>query len=370
MTTGQLTGKERVRIALRRQEPDRVPAFITLKVDLARKMAEVLGYPYKPANSWFENRLSHHDMLTALGNDAVGVGYCMAPLVELPDGRVRDEWGLTYGVVPNLYASNREIVGRPLSDIDAARDLAKYRFPDPLLPGRFDLAEEMIRTYGATHALVGVIECTVFEWAWYLVGLEKFLVALGTGADYVEPLLDEVMTFNIAAGRRLVEMGIDVILTGDDMGSQAGMMISPRLWRRYFKERLRGVFAELKAANPDLILAYHSCGAIAPIIPDLIEIGLEVLNPVQPTAAGMAPAGLKSTFGDRVAFFGGLDTQGAIPFGTVADVRDEVRTRIREMGAGGGYMVGPAHDIQPEAPVENVLAIFDAIREFGIYPLR
>jgi uroporphyrinogen decarboxylase len=370
MTTSEMTGKERVRRALRRQEPDRVPAFITLKVDLGRKMAGVLGYPLKPANSSFENRLSYHDMLTALGNDAVGVGYCMAPVVELPDGCVRDEWGLTYGVVPNLYASNREIVGRPLADIGSSRDLARYRFPDPFSPGRFDLAEEMVRTYGDRCALVGVIECTVFEWAWYLVGMEKFLMALATGEDYVEPLLDEVMNFNIAVGRRLVELGIDVILTGDDMGSQVGMMISPALWRRYFKERMRHVFGKLKAANPDLILAYHSCGSIVPIIPDLIEIGLDVLNPVQPNAAGMAPAALKNTFGDRVAFFGGLDTQGAIPFGTVDDVRAEVRLRILELGGGGGYMVGPAHDIQPEAPIENVLAIFDAIREFGSYPLR
>ena len=129
------------------------------------------------------------------------------------------------------------------------------------------------------------------------------------------------------------------------------------------------MFAAIKERNPDVVVAYHSCGSIAPIVPDLIEIGLEVLNPIQPNAAGMDPAALKAAYGDRLAFFGGIDTQGVVPFGSADDVRAEVRRRIGELGCGGGYLLAPAHDIQPEVPTANVLALFEAAREYGAYPL-
>lgn len=374
MSTVEMSKKHRVRVALSRGQPDRVPVFVTLKGSLARKMAHELGYEFKPAAaSILENRLSHHHILTSLGNDAVGIGYCYPsnePITRRADGTFVDEWGFIYKEIRNEYGVNLEIVGRPLSDIQHARDLARYRFPAVDAPGRWDLAREMTDRYGRDYALIGMAELTVFEYAWNLVGLEKFLVDLTAGADYVEPLLDLVMHFNIEVSKVLIELGADVILTGDDFGTQGGMLISPRLWRRHFKERLRRVFDACKKADPDVILAYHSCGSIAPIIPELIEIGMEVLNPIQPTAKHMDPARLKASYGNDLAFFGGLDIQHVIPFGSVDDVRMEVKRRIRELGHDGGYLLAPAHDIQPETPVENVLAIFEAAREFGTYPLE
>jgi len=368
-----MTPKDRVRIALRRGMPDRVPVFVTLKGSLAKKMARELGYEFRPAAaSILENRLSHHDMLTALGNDAIGVGYCYpsdVPVTRRPDGTFIDEWGFIYREVANDWGVNLEIVGRPLAGISSARDLAQYRFPRVDAPGRWDLAREMIARFGDEYGVIGMVELTVFEYAWNLVGLEKFLMDLAADADYIEPLLDLVKDFNIEVARTLIGLGVDVILTGDDFGAQGGMLISPRLWRRYFKDRLRQVFDACRQTAPEVILAYHSCGSIAPIIPELIEIGLEVLNPIQPKAKDMEPARLKAQYGDRLAFFGGVDIQEVVPFGTVRDVREEVRRRIHELGDNGGYLLAPAHDIQPEAPVENVLAIFDAVREYGQYPL-
>lgn len=368
-----MTPKDRVKTALRRGMPDRVPVFVTLKGSLARKMARELGYEFKPAAaSILENRLSHHDMLTALGNDAVGVGYCYpsdAPLTRRSDGTYTDEWGFIYREVANDWGLNLEIVGRPLSDITSTRELARYRFPRVDAPGRWDMAREMIARFGREYALIGMVELTVFEYAWNLIGLEKFLIDLSYGADYVEPLLDQVMQFNIEVARILIGLGVDVILTGDDFGTQGGMLISPRLWRRHFKDRLRQVFDACREAKPKIILAYHSCGSIAPIIPELIEIGLQVLNPIQPKAKDMDPPRLKAQYGDRLAFFGGVDIQEVVPFGSVQDVKEEVRRRIHELGYDGGYLLAPAHDIQPEAPTENVLAIFDAVREYGRYPL-
>ena len=214
-----------------------------------------------------------------------------------------------------------------------------------------------------------MVELTIFEYAWNLVGLEKFLMDLAAGAGYVEPLLDMVLEFNLEVTRILIDLGVDVILTGDDFGTQGGMLLSPRLWRSRFKDRMRTVFAAIKERDPDVVVAYHSCGSIAPIVPDLIEIGLEVLNPIQPNAAAMDPAALKAAYGDRLAFFGGIDTQGVVPFGSADEVRAEVRRRIGELGCGGGYLLAPAHDIQPEVPTANVLALFEAAREYGSYPL-
>jgi uroporphyrinogen decarboxylase len=152
------------------------------------------------------------------------------------------------------------------------------------------------------------------------------------------------------------------MLTGDDLGMDIGPMMSPSLWREYLKPRLKRVFDAYKSARPDVILAYHSCGSIVPFIDELIEIGMEVLNPIQVTARGMDPVALKAKYGHQLAFFGGIDQRQVLPAGTPEDVEAEVRTRISQMGRGGGYLLAPTHDIQSDTPVENVLALFEAAR--------
>jgi uroporphyrinogen decarboxylase len=261
-------------------------------------------------------------------------------------------------------------VGRPLQGISTAREAAGYRMPDPAAAGRFRIAEENAQRFGATHALLGVIECTVFEMAWNLVGLEAFLADMALGAAYVETVLDAVTEYSIAVGLELIRLGADVMLTGDDLGMETGPMISPRLWRRYLKPRLQRVFEAYRAARPDVILAYHSCGSIRPFIPELIELGLDVLNPIQTTARDMDPGQIKAEYGDRLAFCGGIDQRQVMPQGSTDDVRAEARRRIRELGAGGGYVLAPTHDLQSDTPVENVLALFEAARRWGTYPLE
>jgi uroporphyrinogen decarboxylase len=261
-----------------------------------------------------------------------------------------------------------EIVGRPLEGIASARELAQYRLPDPAAHGRFAVARDRAARYGGSHALLGIIECTVFEMAWNLVGLEAFLADMALRRDYVGPLLDEVADYSIGIGRVLIELGADALLTGDDVGMDIGPMLSPRMWREWLKPRLQRVFDAYRAARPDVILAYHSCGCVLAFVDELIEMGVQVLNPIQVTARGMEPAALKRQYGDRLAFMGGVDQREVLPLGTPRDVEAEVRRRIGELGARGGYVLAPTHDIQADTPVENVLAVWEAARRWGQYP--
>ena len=223
---------------------------------------------------------------------------------------------------------------------------------------------------GRRMLYLGIVECTVFEMAWNLVGLEPFLADMALGRDYVGPLLDSVADYSIGIGLALIDLGADALLTGDDLGMEIGPMISPRMWREWLKPRLQRVFDAYRAARPDILLAYHTCGSVLPFVDELIEMGVQVLNPIQVTAKGMDAAWLKRTYGHRLAFCGGVDQREVLPHGTPGDVEEEVRRRIAELGPGGGYVLAPTHDIQSDTPVENVLAVIEAAQRWGRYPLR
>ena len=166
----------------------------------------------------------------------------------------------------------------------------------------------------------------------------------------------------------MVAQGIDVLWLGDDFGTQHAMLLSPRTWREFIKERYARLIAAYKAQNPSLKIAYHCDGYIEPIIPDLIEIGLDILNPIQPLS--MDPAEIKRKYGQRLSFWGTVDVQNTFPFGTVQDVENEVRERIRSVAPGGGLILCSAHRVQPGTPLENILAYYRAARQYGKYPVH
>ena len=275
------------------------------------------------------------------------------------NGVVTDEWGIKWSDTGVYY----EMVGHPLAEIETVNDLNSYNFPEALTKGRFDFADKQIKEYGNNYAIIGEQECTVFELSWYLVGLEKFLLDLMMGTPYVPELLDRVMEINLKQASKLIKMGIDIIWTGDDMGNQDAMMIDPDLWRTVFKPRMRHIFNTLKDINPEIKIAYHSCGSIRPIIPDLIEIGLDILNPLQPLAKNMDARLLKNDFGNKLSFFGGVDIQHLLPNGTPEEIKNSVREKKNILGKNGGYILAPAHNIQPDTPLENVFAFFEAAKE-------
>jgi uroporphyrinogen-III decarboxylase len=177
--------------------------------------------------------------------------------------------------------------------------------------------------------------------------------------DLADRILELPYRYHLAAARKLVEMGVDMIWTGDDVGAQHGMLISPRHWRQFLKPRMATFVAELKAINPDVRIAYHSDGNILPIIPELAEIGIDILNPIQP--ACMSPAEIKRQFGDRLCFWGSIDEQHTLPYGTPASVAAEVTERLKTIGQDGGLILGPTHHVQLDTPMENFWAMVNTI---------
>ena len=328
-------------------------------------MSEALGLPFdEPIDSLLSTRISHANLLTALGNDAIAIAACAPndfPTRTEADGLITNEWGMRFKDV-GLY---NEFIHFPLAHAQTKSDIDNYPFPDPFAAGRFDFSNKTVQEFSSNFGVIGELETTIFETAWYLVGLEKFLMDVMTGADYVEPLLDRIMHINVEIGKELIRLGADMIWCGDDFGGQNGMILSPELWRAVFKPRIQFIFEEFRSVNPNIKSAWHSCGSILPIIPDFIELGLNILNPIQPLAKDMTPERLVTEFGNDLIFFGGIDVQDLLPNGRPQQIKDEVWRRMDILGKNGGYIVAPAHNVQDDTPVENVLAMFEAVKTYS-----
>ena len=357
------SSKERALKALKGLEPDRPPIYTSVTHQVGNMLNDHLGLPLEdPVDSFLSTRVSYTEALTMLGNDfvAVAAGRPDKFVAKLnADGTITDEWGISW-VDTGVYS---EMADHPLKHAETVADIVNYPFPDSLTPGRFEHAGNQISKYGSDYAIIGEQECTILELSWYLTGLEKFLMDLMMERRYIFELMDRVMEINLQQACKLVDMGVDIVWTGDDIGNQSGMMLDPEHWRRYFKPRMQHVFSTLKKHNPDVLIAYHSCGSILPVIPDLIEIGLDILNPIQPMASGMDATFLKKTYGDRLSFFGGIDIQNILPFASSQEVRAHIREKKNILGKGGGYIIAPAHNIQPDTPLENILAYFDEAKK-------
>ena len=213
------------------------------------------------------------------------------------------EWGVRWKWVTNAEGGRyTETVGHPLA---GARDFAGYTMPDPLGPSNqaiYAEARDLVDTYGKTHAIFGSLYQTVFEAAWILRGMQALLSDMATNKEFAHELFERLTQYSIVAGRELVNTGVDVVWLGDDFGTQDRMLLSPRMWREFIRERYARIIAAIKAANPRLKVGYHCDGFIEPIIPDLVDIGLDLLNPVQPLS--MDPAELKRKYGRQARLLG------------------------------------------------------------------
>jgi uroporphyrinogen decarboxylase len=277
-------------------------------------------------------------------------------------GTYTDEWGVTWQEHPyeTPFGTGHytEMVGHPLAE---DRAIETYRPPDPGRPELYVDSERVIRELGPEYWIVGVTVTTIWETAWALRGYQQLLMDLVADADLADRVLEIPFRYHLAAAERLAGMGIDMLWTGDDIGAQRGMLISPDTWRRFLKPRMAELIGRVKAIKPGLLVAYHTDGDVREVIDDLIEIGVDVLNPVQP--ACMDPAELKRRFGDRLLFWGSIDEQRTLPFGTPEEVAAQIRLRLETIGRGGGLILGPTHHVQLDTPLPNFWAMIDTIRE-------
>ena len=353
--------RDRVQMALNHEEPDRCPMQISFTPEFAerlRKDMEIQGRkvhnPHGGGNTYEVER--------ALGQDMLLTSVGWANSYYMDDKAYVDEWGVGWDVQPYETpfgtGNYTEIVRHPLAGDEA---ISGYLPPDPNRPELYTDAAQVVTNFKDTYWIVGVTVTTILETAWALRGLEQMLLDMALDPDVANHLLDIPYHYHLAAAKKLVELGVDMIWTGDDIGSQNEMMISPRMWRKYLKPRMANFITELKQINPEIKVAYHSDGNIKRIIPELIEIGVDVLNPIQP--ASMDPAQIKSEFGDRLCFWGSIDEQYTLPFGSAADVAAEVRLRMETIGRGGGLILAPTHHVQLDTPLENFWAMVNTITD-------
>jgi len=254
----------------------------------------------------------------------------------------------------------------PMQGFTSADEILAYPWPDFIADYRWaGVKEKNNRIIRSGYATVAAMQMTIFELAWYHRGLEEFLIGFYEEPEFNEVLLDEITKIRVKMARKYAEADSDILMLGDDVSTQLDMMISPDLWRQFLKPRLSAVITAAKEVKPDIIIFYHGDGNLSAIIPDLIEIGVDVLNPVQPEC--MDPYKLKEVYGDKLSFWGGLGTQTTLPFGDLAEVDDTCRTLIEKVGKGGGYVLGPTHIIEPEVPFENIEAFLRAARLYGKY---
>ncbi len=354
-------------MALSHEEPDRCPMQISFTPEFASRLKNDLGLmdqdlhnPHGGGNTYAMERAIDEDLiLTSVG----WANSYYATETYSDDGETYvDEWGVTW---KNVAYETRfgtghytEMVGHPLADDEA---IDSYQPPDPNRPELYRDAERVVQEFKDEYWIVGVTVTTVFETAWALRGYEKTLMDLVLNPEFVERLFDIPYHYHLTAAKKLVELGVDMIWIGDDVGAQDRMLFSPSTWRHFFKPRLAGFISTLKSINPEVRIAYHSDGNILPIIPDLIEIGLDVLNPIQPRC--MDPAEVKKKYGDRLCFWGSIDEQYTLPFGTPAEVEEEVLTRLRTLGKDGGLIVGPTHHVQLDTPLENFWSMVNTVTE-------
>ena len=382
-----MTGRERVLKASRHEVPDRVP------IDLGGFQTGI----HRTAYTALLEHLNIHDDITMLDPVQQLAKPCEAVLRRLRvdtryvcahgpasftggiernvrEGRLwhdlRDEFGVVWSM-PDDQQLYMDISHHPLGEANV-RDAADYPFPKGDDPTRFTgVREQALALRDATGcALCTGIGGVVYEICWYMRGLERWFADMIEQPEMCELLLDRTLAFwtDFYTGF-LGEVGdlVDVVMIGDDLAGQRGPLFNPAFYRRVVKPRQKAIVQHIKSLTPAKIW-YHTCGACADYIPELIDNGVDILNPVQISAHNMEPASLKARFGEDIVFWGGgIDAQHVLPTATVEEIRQHVRRNVEAFKPGGGYVFNNVHNIQAGVSPENVVALFDAAHEFGFY---
>jgi uroporphyrinogen decarboxylase len=382
-----MTSRERLLAALNHEQPDRVP------IDLGGNQTGIHKFAYQAVleHLGIEDDLTIMDAVQQLARPCeavlerfhVDTRYIAAGSASDFDGAIvtstrngrtwhdlTDEFGVTWSM-PDDEPYYMDISHHPLADASLA-DLADYPFPKGDDPGRFgQLRETALQLKGETpYAVVSGISGVVYEICWYMRGLELWFVDMVTQPEFCEALLDKTLGFWMDWFRVFLDEVsdvVDVIMIGDDLAGQRGPLFRPDFYRRVVKPRQKQLVQYIRSRTSAKIW-YHTCGSCAAYIPDLLDNGIDILNPVQISADNMDPAELKSRFGDRLVFWGGaIDAQHVLPSATPEEVREHVRRNIETFKPGGGYVLNNVHNIQAKVPPENIVALYDAAYEYGFY---
>lgn len=351
--------------ALEHRIPDRVPldAPVSFRIDTLNRLEAYLG-----VEGW-------EAVLEALGVDFRSVGLTHSPrflseakyihplgyykILSKSPLTFEDEWGIVYRVTST--GMHWRFHRHPLAEASTVGEIWSYRFPE-LEDSRFALAEQTVRKYRDKYVIEAECQCTLFEQAWYLRGFTGFIRDLYRGSPLASALLDKLLRYRMEYLDRILDLGVDIVRLGDDLGTQTTLMIPPTLWRRHLKPRMK-VIVEAVRKHGEPYIFYHSDGNVYRLIPELVDLGVQILNPVQPEC--MSPEKVKVEYGDKLTLHGTISIQRTLPFGTLRDVRREVEERVERCGFDGGLIIAPAHAPQPGTPVENIVELYRYAAEYS-----
>jgi len=380
-----MTPRERVLAALDHREPDRVP------IDLGgnqtgihkvayRKLIEHLGLEEeivimdlvqqlaKPSEAVLERLRVDTRYVAAGGAKSFKGGVVRRERGGRTWHDFTDEFGVTWSM-PDDHPYYFDISHSPLAGL-SVEEIRRYPFPRGDDPMRFEgLRERALRLRRETpYAVVSGISGVVYEICWYMRGLENLFIDMAAQPEVLEAIIDRTLAFWLDWFRLFLDEAgdvVDVIMIGDDLAGQNGPLFMPATYRGIIKPRQKRLVQYIKSRTRAKIW-YHSCGAVLEYLPDLVDNGIDILNPVQISARGMDPARLKAEWGDQLSFWGGaIDAQHVLPHASPEEVREHVRRNLAAFKPGGGYVFNNVHNIQADVPPENVLAMYDAAWEFG-----
>jgi uroporphyrinogen decarboxylase len=378
MTMGH---RERVLKALNHEEPDRVPFDLggngsTLHAKKYEELKAHFGLdgPTRLFHKWTQSAAVDEPILQALDIDfrylSIG-GSDSKPEVDEGDDAFRDEFGILRRMPEgSLYY---DVVEFQLSGAITVSDIVNFPWPDPTDPGYTrGLRDRALALRESTDcAIVLNLGSPFVHTTQFLRGFEDWFMDIAGDPKLATALFEaavDVSSAKVAGILREVGDLIDIVATADDLGFQNGPIVSPDTYRELFKPSHKKFFRAIKD-NTSAYLNYHCCGAISDLLDDLIEIGIDAVNPVQVAATGMDSADLAAKFNGRVTFWGAIDTQFVMNHGTPEDVRAEVKRRFSDLAPGGGYVLSAVHNLQPDVPLENILAMYNAANEYGYYPM-
>jgi uroporphyrinogen decarboxylase len=373
----QLTPRQRVEMTINHLQPDRVPfdigstacnftndLFLKIKKHMGITSSDILMRPDESAAYY------NDDLLEALGTDFRHLFLLPPDNVDLQpaqDGGVTSEWGLKKRKMNGLSV----IVNKPLekAGID---DIDRYPWPDPHNSARTKgLRERAERLYRDTHYAIAsrAVSHGFFELAWELRGMEAFLMDMLADKMFANKLLDKTLEIQMGLYEALLSQTgeyVQIVETADDYGTQNGPLLSPALFREMIKPRRKQLNELIRRLAPRAKIFHHTCGSVYKIVDDLIETGVDILNPVQPLAKDMDSFRLKKEFGDRLVFHGGVDEQVALP-GSKAVLEKEIKTRIDAFAPGGGYIIAPTSNFQTDTSIENIVFYLEIVKTYGVY---
>ena len=371
--------RERLISTLNHREPDLIPIDIgsagatTLLIPTYENLLKHLGLdlPIRVMSPEFNMAMIDEDVLQKLNIGLRCLRPGKPPLAKKVVGEdyFTNEWGVTYYKPAGGYYY--DINRFPLSEANSPEDIEQYPFPDPTDPSLYEgLEERVLHLYHDTdYAIIAETGNSVFEQAWYLRGLENIFNDMYFNKNLLHTLLRKITDVNLEKTKRFLDIAapyIQVYFVSDDLATQNGLLISLPMYREFIKPCQAECYAYIKKRTTAKI-AYHSCGSIRKLIPELIEIGVDAINPVQVSAQNMDTRDLKKEFGNEISFWGAIDTQRILPYGTEKEIAEEVKKRIDDLAPGGGYVLAAVHAIQPDVSPENILYMLKYAEEYGRY---